>query len=209
MVNYSQGKIYKIMVNSDPDRPVYVGSTCKQYLSQRMDNHRSQYKMWKEGKKNNVTVFDIFDKYGIDNCCIVLLELVSATTIDELHARERFWIQCTVCVNKVIPGRTNSEYYADNRDRILKQTTQYYADHREQLLQHNAQYRANNCEQISRQRGQYRADNREQISVKNLEKIQCECGCSVTRANMSRHTRTKKHLALVAQLNPLLCTINP
>ena len=55
MVNYANGKIYKIesIINiEDIEEPlIYIGSTTKNYLSQRMDEHRSNYKMWKIGKK--------------------------------------------------------------------------------------------------------------------------------------------------------------
>lgn len=39
MVNYKDGKIYKIV--SSQTAKIYIGSTTKKYLSQRMDDHRS------------------------------------------------------------------------------------------------------------------------------------------------------------------------
>jgi hypothetical protein len=217
MVNYSQGKVYKIMANGDPDGLVYIGSTCKQYLSQRMDKHRSHYKAWKEGKTNKVTVFDIFEKYGIDDCCIVLLELVNAANIDELHARERHWIQSTDCVNRIIPGRTKAEYRtdhsehisqyqtqyrADNRERLSEYTGQYHIKHREQISQYQTQYRSDNRERLSQYIAEYYAGNRGRILAQQSEKVQCECGCSVGRNYLSKHKKTPRHLALVPQLNP-------
>ena len=193
MVNYSQGKIYQVVANSGgADGDVYIGSTCKQYLSQRMDQHRSNYKGWKAGKYHKVTVFDVFDKYGVENCCIVLLELVNATTIDELRARERHWIQSTACVNKHIPGRSDVQYRVDNREHISQRKAHYYVDNREQLLQ----YYVDNREQVLARVSKYRDDNREQINIKQSEKIQCECGCNVRRGHMSRHKKTQKHRAL-------------
>ena len=41
MVNYSNGKIYKI--ESDLGDLIYIGSTTKYYLSQRMERHRFDY----------------------------------------------------------------------------------------------------------------------------------------------------------------------
>ena len=70
MVNYENGKIYKI--ESYLGDKIYIGSTSKQYLSQRMDTHRSNYKKWKKGKASSITSFQIFEKYGIENCSIVL-----------------------------------------------------------------------------------------------------------------------------------------
>jgi hypothetical protein len=43
MVNYGNGKIYKI--ESHLGDKIYIGSTTKQYLSQRMDKHRSEYRL--------------------------------------------------------------------------------------------------------------------------------------------------------------------
>ena len=50
MVNYGNGKIYKIEPICDHDEgEVYIGSTTKDYLSQRMDTHRADYKSWLKG----------------------------------------------------------------------------------------------------------------------------------------------------------------
>jgi hypothetical protein len=45
----------------------YIGST-KQMLSARMATHKSLYKRWKNGKYHYFASFDLFEKYGIDNC---------------------------------------------------------------------------------------------------------------------------------------------
>jgi hypothetical protein len=87
MANYQNGKIYKIEALNGEEGDVYIGSTCKQYLSQRMDKHRTSFKLWKEGKVNNVTSYNLFDKYGVENCNIILLETFPCTSHDELFAR--------------------------------------------------------------------------------------------------------------------------
>jgi hypothetical protein len=114
MPNYNLGKVYKIEPIGGGD--IYIGSTTKPRLSQRMTGHRSSYKLWKNGKSNKVTSFDVFDKYGIENCQIVLLESVNAKTRDELTARERHYIKTSECVNKQIAGRTQTEYREDNKE---------------------------------------------------------------------------------------------
>ena len=63
MVNYSNGKIYKIEPKCDHEEgEIYIGSTTKQYLSQRMQHHRSDYKLWLEKKRNLTTSYKIFEK---------------------------------------------------------------------------------------------------------------------------------------------------
>jgi ribosome-interacting GTPase 1 len=123
MVNYSNGKIYKIEpIVEHPEEDIYIGSTTKQYLSQRMDEHRGSYKKWKYGKLGKTMVFDIFDKYGVENCRILLLESVNANSKDELIAREGHYIRTLKCVNKKIEGITKKEqkqlYYQKHYDKI-------------------------------------------------------------------------------------------
>ncbi len=102
MVNYSNGKVYKIepIVEHD-DGDIYIGSTTKTYLSQRMDTHRGDYKRYKEGRHHFITVYKLFNKYGVENCKIVLLESCqNITTKDELLSREHYYIKTLKCVNK-------------------------------------------------------------------------------------------------------------
>ena len=68
MINYSNGKIYKIEPINGEDGDVYIGSTTKVYLLQRMTAHRSEYKRYLNGKGQNVRSDKSFDKYGIKNC---------------------------------------------------------------------------------------------------------------------------------------------
>jgi hypothetical protein len=136
MVNYSLGKVYKIEpMNGGEEGDVYIGSTTLPYLSNRMANHRSDYKRWKENKMGLTTVYKLFDKYGVENCHIVLLEKVNAETTDELHARERYCIQSQQCVNKYVAGRTRKEYYHDNKEHILERCKEYKKDKRSTNIQ--------------------------------------------------------------------------
>jgi len=72
MTDYTKTKIYKI--ESHLGDKVYVGSTAKEYLSQRFQQHKQSYKLWKEGKASKVMSYDLFDEYGHENCQIVLIE---------------------------------------------------------------------------------------------------------------------------------------
>jgi len=108
MTNYSKTKIYKI--ESHLGDKIYVGSTAKQYLSQRFQGHKNAYKRWKENKDNRtMTSFILFDEYGIENCQIVLIEEFSCCSKDAKNAREGYFIKTLECVNKHITGRTKKE----------------------------------------------------------------------------------------------------
>lgn len=134
--DYSTAKIYKIV--SDQTEKVYIGSTTKKYLKQRLSGHKADYKRWQNGKKDNITSFEII-KY--DDCHIVLIENFPCNDINELRSRERYWIENTEnCVNKHIPGRTKQEY-----------KKKYREENKEKIQQLNKQYREQNKEKINKE----------------------------------------------------------
>ena len=136
-INYKNGKIYKIEPICEHDEgDVYIGSTTKQYLSQRMTAHHNGYKRFKEGKYGKTSSYELFDKYGKDNCDIILLELVQANSKDELHTREAHYIKTIKCINTRRPIRTTNElkeYNEQNRD-TKKGYDAVYRDENKELL---------------------------------------------------------------------------
>ena len=62
-----------------------------------------------------MTSFNLFEKYDIENCNILLLENVNASSYDELVSKEAQYIKSFLCVNKIVPLRTDAEYYEDNK----------------------------------------------------------------------------------------------
>ena len=97
MVNYADGKIYRLVCNTTG--LTYYGSTV-QSLYKRLYSHKKL--------KLNCSSKIIIEA---DNYEIVLVEAFACKTKEELHARERFYIESNECVNKVIPTRTHKEFY--------------------------------------------------------------------------------------------------
>ena len=128
-INYNNGKIYKI--ESHHGDNIYIGSTTKEYLSQRMTKYRSDYNRWKKEKKDYITSFKIFDEYGIDNCFITLLESYPCESRDALNSKKGYYIKTLNCVNKNILGRTNKQYYEDNKE----YKKQYYEKNKDEILE--------------------------------------------------------------------------
>ena len=85
MVNYQLTKIYKITSNAGDE--IYLDATAKKYLSQRLQQHRNDYKKFREGKTKWQDVFEIFDRYGVNDCRIVLIETFPCNSKDEKTAR--------------------------------------------------------------------------------------------------------------------------
>ena len=181
MVNYANGKIYKIV--SDQTEKCYVGSTTKKYLSDRMSNHRNDRKRYQLGKQHYVTSYEIL-KY--DDCKIILLENYPCQSKDQLHARERHYIENLNCVNKVIPTRKMKEYYQDNKESIAKQMKEYREINKESIAKHKKKYRQTNKEEIQAHRSKVES---------------CECGMTYTHAHKLRHEKTAKHKQFFSHIN--------
>ena len=164
MVNYANGKVYKIEpICEHNDADVYFGSTTKQYLSQRMDQHRSNFNR----KAGMCSSKILFEKYGVENCVIILLESVNATTNDELRAVEAKYIVTNACVNKNIPLRTQKEWISDNTEKNKEYMRQYYIDNLDTIQEQQKKYYIDNLDTIQEQQKQYRNDNAD----KNRDKI--------------------------------------
>ena len=100
MGDYTKGKIYKIVPNEiEIESDIYIGSTTKEYLSQRMATHKLGYLHWKKSGEGFLSAFDLFEKYGFDTCKIILLENVSCKSKDELCAVENKYIHNLKCIN--------------------------------------------------------------------------------------------------------------
>jgi len=163
MVNYSNGKIYKIEPTVEYEEgDIYIGSTTKLYLSQRMDTHRSNFKLWKNNKYRKVQIFEIFEKYGVSNCHIVLLETVNANIKEELLAREKYYIKSIKCVNKHNPLRTIEEKRIQ-RNEIIKK---FYLKYPEKLAEY--------IEKVK-------------------ERITCCCGIEISKSNKAHHEKSINH----------------
>ena len=141
MPEYSRSKIYKVeSITEHEDGDVYYGSTTKKTLAERMTKHRSDYKAWNLKKEyvNNMTTFKIFDKYGVENCRIILVESFPCNTKDELTQRESHYIRTFNCVNRIVPDRTAKEY-----------SIMYRAENKVVLSEKHKVYTENNKEAIS------------------------------------------------------------
>mgnify|MGYP003648893083 CR=1 FL=1 len=218
MVNYDNGKIYKLVNNVDDE--IYVGSTCNQ-LYKRKGGHKSKSKKYVERQ-----VYKHLNIIGWDNVEIILIEAFECKNKMELTKRERHWIDTLKSsLNKCIPGRTKQEYnidnkekisiqkkqyqqdnkesistyhkqyYTDNNEKISIQNKQYYTDNKQKILIQTKGYRDKNKQKIAIQGKEYRDKNKEKISIIKKEQITCECGLTLCKDGLSRHRRSKKHIA--------------
>ena len=121
---YQNGKIYCIWSYETDD--IYIGSTCDE-LDVRMYSHRTMYNRLLKGKKvSNRKSFEIL-KYG--DAQIGIIEEYPCNTKQELLKREGDLQKQIKCVNKQIAGRTDKEYYEDNKEKFKE----YYEKNKETI----------------------------------------------------------------------------
>jgi len=170
MVNYKNGKIYKIW-NTENDK-LYVGSTTRM-LCKRMAGHRSKLK-----HLAHKMLYNDMNTIGIDHFKIELIEEYPCENKEQLCRREGYWIRklnTHKCgYNKEVAGRTNKEYRQENKEEIK----QYYQENKEKIKEYKKQYRQENKEKIKAIQQKYRLENKEKIKEykkqyrqKNKEKI--------------------------------------
>jgi len=193
--DYQQAKIYCIKVNTEEEYLPYVGSSCKRLLSQRMNQHRDDYKKWKNGKYGFLSSFTLFEKYGVQNCYIELIESFPCNTSDELRKKEREHIEKQECVNIVKkPFRTIEEeiIYKKNWNKNNNSYVEkYQKEHKEEITE----YKSN-----------YYQKNKEEISEKGKETYECPCGSICRKVAKARHERSIKHQKYLTTIGTLCST---
>lgn len=182
-MDYQKGKIYKI--ESHLGDKVYVGSTTKEYLSQRMASHRKSYNQWKQGKTftKKTTSFELFDEYGSENCIITLIELCPCKCKDELSAYEAYYIRTLKSVNKCIPLRSKQEYNEENKDKIKK----YNDDHKEE----HKLYREVNKEKLKEDKKKYYIENKDRLNEYKKQWYQEKKAKEKAKLDLSREQRER------------------
>lgn len=180
VVNYQNGKIYKIVCNVTGD--VYVGSTCRT-LASRLSEHKTSLRNYLNGKSNYITSYKVLEN---NNYNIKIIKLFPCASKKELYSEESIHIKAIECVNKCIPNRSLKEWRADNKDAIKEQKREY----------------AEKNKDLIHERGcKYREQNKERIKAHKSKPCLCDCGKTYTHVHKARHNNTKFHQNYINQ-NP-------
>jgi len=122
---------------------------------------------WDCNKKDFLIYKTINNNGGWDNWEMIEIEKYPCKDGNEARARERYWYE-------ELNAKLNS--FIPLRTNEEKQN--YYQEKKSE---------------ISIQQKTYYETNKEKIN----EKINCECGCIITKKNMTKHKKTKKHLGVL------------
>jgi group I intron endonuclease len=164
-LDYKNGKIY--VIRNHINDKVYVGSTT-QSLSKRWGEHKKSYKMMKERSRK---IYQAIMEYGIDRFYIELVENYPCENIEQLRAREGFCIRQFDSFkngyNCQIEGRTDKEYYEENKDKIKAYHQEYQKENKDKIKAYNQEYQKENKDKIKAYHQEYQKENKESIKEYN------------------------------------------
>jgi hypothetical protein len=209
MPDYKNGKIYKLV--SFLTDSIYIGSTT-QSLAVRKAGHKRAYKHFLKGRYCNMSSFELIKNEDVE---IILVENFPCSSKEELHKRERYFIENTEnCVNKVIPTRTDKEWREENKENIQKFMKEWREKNKEKIKTVKKDYYEKNIDEMKEKHKIYNDNNKERIQEykknynkeyreKNEEKwkkyqsisYNCSCGSIVKKCLKNRHEKSQKHLS--------------
>ena len=186
VADYTKGKIYTIRCKTNPEH-IYVGATI-QPLAKRWGGHKvylSKYP-WRLIYKTINT-----DILGIQNWYIELYEDFPCERKEQLDKKEGEIIRLIGTLNKNIPGRTDEEYYQDNKENILKNLKEFYKNNKEKILEKrkiHTQIEDVN-KRIREKKKEYRTAHQKEWGIM----CECECGLMIRKISLDIHKTTIKH----------------
>lgn len=167
MVNYQNGKIYKII--SDNTVQIYIGSTV-QKLCRRLAKHKSDHKC------GNCIKSKIIIDQG--NYKIILIENYPCNNREELLQREQHHIDqnkdiCVNCCNAIgidenKQRASKKEYYQANKHKIAAKQKEYYQTKNDTIKTKQKEYREKNKDKIK----EYYQTKKDTIKTKQKEYIE-------------------------------------
>jgi hypothetical protein len=91
-------------------------------------------------------------------------------------------------------------WYENNRDNILDKSKIYRDVNKDKIKERDKNYREANKDKLLDKSKIYRDENREILNMKQNEKINCDCGCSVNKSFLGKHKKSPKHIKLMNQI---------
>jgi hypothetical protein len=208
MPNYANTQLYELIEHDEEGNAhVYRGHTT-QPLHKRLAQHRSNFKSWKEGRRDYCSSFEVL-KHGLAR--IELVRVVSCFNVKEANREEgKFIRELPTCVNthkntfanfaewyeknKEPKNAYDKAYRKANKETIFTQRKAYRHANKDTIKAKNKKRYEANKDTILAKKKAYHFANRDTILAKNTEKVTCECGAVVRRGSLSDHRNRMTHI---------------
>jgi len=214
---YHKSKIYKLCCKDPNISDIYIGSTISQY----------RRKFYHKKKSNtpdcNIKVYKFIREHGgIENWDMVVLEEYKAESKNELHWKEREWIErLKPSLNSYKPIITSEErkqgyrdrtklwretnkekakesdhkYYEKNKEMFRDRSKIYYETNKEKIKEYKNKYYEKNKKEISNKKKIYRETNKDKLKQNKFRPVFCViCKTFKPHYDISRHKKSKTHI---------------
>ena len=206
---YLSSKIYKLQCD---DGYFYIGSTtqplCKRLYDHKLRSNFIQYKGMKIYKHINLI--------GWNRVKIILISEHVFNNKEQIIKQENLEIEKYfndgLCLNSYhsfteyenidVPKKAvkyNNAHYIDNKEKYKERSRLRYANNKEEISRQSKERYLKNKKLMTIKNKIYNNNNKDKSFVRN-EKIMCECGCEISKRNISVHRKCKKHLAYVTHI---------
>jgi hypothetical protein len=91
----------------------------------------------------------------------------------------------------------HQKYYEDNKNKILKYYQDHYEANKDKFLEYSQKYYEENKDKFLEYSQKYYEENKDKIIEKQKVKVNCECGCMISKTNLSTHKKSPKHIKLM------------
>lgn len=208
MSQITKGTVYKIICRLD-SKFCYIGSTFNE-LRHRWQQYKSHYSKWlrdPSSVRRPCVCYPYFKQHGIES--FIMVEIKSY----DIHLKDRMCLEVyeTLWISKTRGSNVNPpvtflnlrkekarHYQQANRIKISNKQKQYYQQNRQRLTEKAKQYNQDHRDCIAEYKKNYYQAHKTEIAAKAMEKVTCDCGSTVRRADLSRHNKTEKHRAFIA-----------
>jgi hypothetical protein len=107
---------------------------------------------------------------GWGNFDMVLVEDCPCENKEQLHRRERYWIEALKPeLNSRLPTRTNKEWYEDNREKVASKSKVYYQENKEVIQKRNKGWFKNHPGAAAEYTRAYRERNYDEVKEREKE----------------------------------------
>lgn len=213
-IDYSKTIIYKIYCLDTNITDIYVGHTTN--FRRRKYEHKSICNNENDKAYTFYVYQFIRQNGGWDNWRMESIEeRICKDALEAKRIEGEYILKLKSTLNKLIAGRTEAEYYIDNKEIINEQNRQYYNENKEQILEHRKQHYQDNKEQILEYQKQFYQENKEQIlehqkqyyeenketisEKRKKTKFVCECGSECRISDKPKHLKTNKHIKFLEE----------
>ena len=168
-------------------------------MKERIRTHKSRCNITTTPQYNNKTYKMMRANGGWDNFKFINLGNIKNVTKTEARHTEQAFINLFKpnmnTINSYITKEqkkeqqkpVRKEYYQNNKEKIAAYEKEYCEKNKEQKKEYDKEYREKNKEKKAADSKAYREKN----------KVTCECGCVLTKNELTRHKQTTKHINLM------------